>query len=222
MGQYAELMPLAIFAGAAAFAGAVFLWFRYRGKQRREALSRLAKETGLDFLPEDPSLISEGIGRLQLFNLGHSKRSRNVMRGKAHGTDTLLFDYSYTTGGGKNRSTHRATVAAFHNDKRELPHFEMRPERFFHKIGSAFGYQDIDFESNSGFSKSYLLRGPDAQAVRGLYGPSVLQHFEIYPGWCVEGGGGWLACYRADRRVEPGDMWTFLDEARVLLSVFPQ
>jgi hypothetical protein len=46
-----------------------------------------------------------------------------------------------------------------------MPHFALRPEKAWHKIGSWFGHQDIDFDSHPRFSSTYLLRGGDESAI---------------------------------------------------------
>ena len=104
--------------------------------------------------------------------------------------------------GGRSRHDYRQTVAAF-KFLAALPQFDLRPENFLHRIGSAFGYQDIDFDSNPEFSKRYLLRG-DEEQVRRLFTPSLLMFFEqLEKGWSVETSGPWLMAYRLGKQLKP-------------------
>lgn len=67
-----------------------------------------------------------------------------------------------------------------------------RPEHTFHKIISAFGYQDIDFGNRPTFSSKYLLRGPDEQGIRNLFIDALLGFYEMNEGTSTDGGGSQL------------------------------
>lgn len=220
MAEFEHLIPFG-FIGLFIFIAVVAVGRHYyREKKRRQALADEAYHLGLEFVP-DADLGGSEFARCQLFNQGHARSFFNVMHGEAHGRELYVFDYKYTTGSGKNSSTHRQTVAAYLAGKDDLPQFELRPEHFFHKIGSLFGYQDIDFGTNPGFSKSYLLRGKDERDVRGVFRQDVLYHFESKPGWCVESSGRWLVIYRSSKRVDPEQMRAFVDDADTIVSIFP-
>lgn len=100
-----------------------------------------------------------------------------------------------------------------------LPEFQLRPENVFYKVMSALGYQDIDLENRPEFSKAYLLRGTDEAEIRRVFNPEIAQHFERYPGWCVEAGGRWVVVYRAGKRVKPDDLRDFIDDGGQIASV---
>ncbi len=110
-------------------------------------------------------------------------------------------------------------MALFPASARRIPDFVLAPENLFHKIGQAFGYQDIDFESHPDFSKRYLLRGPDEAAIRAAFAPAALSYLEQHVGWHVEVKDETAAVYRAGKRVKPEDLPTFLEDARAILRV---
>jgi len=182
-------------------------------RRRREAMQRVAAEIGMDFLADDQSVLNKDITRFHLFRRGRARRVRNVMMGLVADLQAYLFDYKYTVGGGRNARTFRHTVAAFHVPQRALPGFELRPESLFHKIGSALGFQDIDFPSHPAFSARYLLRGEDEAAIRDLFNDDVLRFFEQCPSLCVEARADWIVVHRPGRRVAPDDIAGFLEEA---------
>ena len=64
-----------------------------------------------------------------------------------------MFACRYVTGGGKHTRVIRQTVIYFRSPQLHLPEFALRPENLFHKMGAAFGYQDIDFDSHRKFVK---------------------------------------------------------------------
>src|SRR5262245_9990233 len=158
------LLPLGLFTAFGAVAIVVWYLHYLWEKRRTEAMRHFAEEMGFDFSAEpDPSFIAE-VARLHLFDRGHSKRFGNLMRGEANGLEVRLFDYWYRTGSGKSKSTHVQTVLCFLLPGEPLPSFSMRPQNFFHVIGTWFGYQDINFEEHPKFSGKYLLRGEDEEA----------------------------------------------------------
>ena len=122
------------------------------------------------------------------------------MRGNSGDAYVTIMDYQFTTGGGKNSSTFRQTVIVFESDELQLPSFSLRPENFFHKIGSAFGYQDIDFDSFPEFSKNYLLRGINEQAVRDTFNYDILSYCERQKNLCLEGVDKRLIYYQSGKR----------------------
>jgi len=213
-------MIILLVLGAAAVAGAgLFLSYRL-DRKRAEALARLAADLRLAFTPDgDETGLSEHAA-LHLFSQGHSKKIRNLMRGRVRDSDIAVFDYRYTVGAGKNRHTYSQTVISLHPQGRGLPAFSMRPEHVFHKIGSLVGYQDIDFETNPAFSKRYLLRGPDEAAVRNTFTMRVLMFFEAEEGLCVEADGRTLIVYRHSKRIKPEDLREFIDTGMRIADLF--
>ncbi len=190
----------------------VLVW--YSQKWRRDRLERLAQEMGFSFDAKGETLGAVGCQGLPL--LQRAAVLSNVLRGHYNAVETVLLDCQ--TGRGK-QAVHQ-TVACFRL-ARGLPAFELRPESVFDKIGAAtLGYQDIDFEANSAFSKSYLLRGADEASIRALFNDTVLRFFEQQKGWWVEAMGDWLGVYRRGRLVSPGKIKSFLEEARGVSQVF--
>lgn len=206
------LFPILFFGGFAAIAILVFYLNYLWEKKRTEAMKQVADEMGFDFVGSPDSSMFAEVGGLYLFEQGHSKRFGNLMSGEANGMELRLFDYWYTTGSGKSKSTHVQTVVCFLLYNAGLPPFSMRPQNFFHTIGTWFGYQDINFESHPQFSSYYLLRGNNEEAVRQLFTQQALDHFETIKGTCVEGGGDVLVCYRAAKRTDPKELRTLMEE----------
>jgi hypothetical protein len=174
---------------------------------------------GFEYLPQGDASLMVDLTGLPLFSQGRSKKITGLMRGRARDREVALFDYTYITGSGKHRHTWRQTVAGFRFDGPPLPKFVLRPEHLFHKLGSLFGYQDIDFDSHPAFSKRYLLRGDDEPAVRHAFTSEVLEFFEANPGLTVEGADGRLVVYRPGHRAKPEAVRDLLDEGLSVLSL---
>jgi hypothetical protein len=147
-------------------------------QKRTVELAELATDMSLDFAPQGDAALESELAHLSLMKRGRARKLLNLVRGETQNVDLALFDYQYTTGGGKNQTTHRISVVAFASGLLNLPPFELGPENFLHRIAGAFGYQDIDFAGYPRFNKKYLLRGPDEDAIRQIFTEDVVQHFE--------------------------------------------
>jgi hypothetical protein len=215
-----ELMPFLPFilaGGVAIMAIAILVWRGASESSRRKKVEALSYTLGFDYAAEDTSLLESRFAALPLFSHGRRKRATNVLRRRESGGETLLFDYRYTTGSGKNSSTHYQTVYAVHRPGLSLPELELRPENLLHRIGGAFGYQDIDFAAFPEFSRRYLLRGKDEEAVRRAFTPALLQTLERRPGWSLEASAETVIVFRRGKRPKPDELHTFATASEELV-----
>ena len=133
-----------------------------------------------------------------------------------------MFGCRYVTGGGKHTRVIRQTVIYFRSPQLHLPEFALRPENLFHKMGAAFGYQNIDFDSHRKFPKKYLLRGNDEQKVREVFTHELLAFFEAEEGISAEGSGDQLIFCRGGERISPEDVRPFMEEGLQVFRLFRQ
>lgn len=189
---------------------------------RRKKIAQVADEMGFSFEKSCPSPDEFGCGHLDLFQKGRSRRGRNLIQGMLEDVQVALFDYRYTTGHGKHKHTYHQTVAAFVLPTAVFPGFTLCRESFFHKIGQLVGFQDIDLPDHPDFSKRYLLRGKDEQAVRGFFGDKAVQFFEQFnEKWNVEAEGRCLVVYRPSKLVSPSRLADFLHRSWEMFLAFP-
>jgi hypothetical protein len=214
--EHGLLLFYAAFFGLAALVVAAML---QQEKERRDAFAKTAVRLGLKFEPRADALIEE-YGVLPLFSHGHTRRTANVMGSGAGDRPSAVFDYQYTVGSGKSSTTTRQTVAVFHFEGKSLPSFTLEPEGALHKLGEAFGYHDLDFQSHPGFSAAYFLKGQDQGAVRQLFQLALLAHFQQERGWQVEGGADRLAVYRSGTLVKPEELYAFVEGAARIARLF--
>ena len=206
---------------------AILIWsFFRREKERTAQFKQIADRMGLLFYPKGDATFLENLSHLHLFSQGHSKKVSNLLRGvsgQLGGTDQAevrIFVYRYVTGGGQHSRSVRQTVIAFRSPELHLPQFALRPENLFHKIGAAFGYQNIDFDAHPKFSKKYLLRGNDEQKIREVFTRQLLAFFETEEGVSVEADGGRLIFYRRGKRIRPEDVGPFMEQGLRVLRLF--
>ncbi|MHC4106324.1 MAG: hypothetical protein ACYSR9_15380 [Planctomycetota bacterium] len=215
------LIPVLIAGFIAAVVGLI-IFFVIMEKKRRQALQILAGQLGFNFSQKDDQDLIAQLSFFDLFSKGHSRRINNIMEGEIEDSYVIIFDYRYTTGGGKNSHTYNQSIILFLSDTLNLPKFALRPENVFHKIGKVFGYKDINFDHYPVFSKKYLLRAEAEQIVREMFNENVIRHFESTPNLCLEAGGNQLIFYRSSKRVKPEQIRTFLDEGFKAYQLFIQ
>jgi len=186
---------------------------RRRERERTETLRREAETAGLAFEPKADVDAVRSLGNVQLFERGHSKRVKNLMTGRLGNQQVAVFDYQYTTGSGKNQHTSTQTVVLLPSAKGSLPDLQMAPENPLYKIAEVLGYQDIDIDSSPEFSRRYIVKGADEEAIRAALYPNATSYFAAHEGWTVEVRSGTVGIYRANRRPKPEDIRSFIDEA---------
>ena len=198
-----------------------------RDEQRLKKLKDFAEQMGMEFSAKGDSALLESLSAFDLFSQSGVKIT-NVLHGDSeqlgYGEDfeVRILEHIYSSG----ESTISQTVICFRSPQLSLPDFSMRPEHFFHKIGSVLGYQDIDFESHPTaveFSKKYLLRGKDEQKIRALFTDTVLTFFSVDRDkvW-LEGSGDQLISYRWCQLIEPEDIPAFMKEGFEVFRLFVQ
>ena len=216
--------PICPLAAVGEDGGGVFVlivYFIWRMEMKRtERFQLIAREIGLPFFPKGDAALLESLRHFHLFSQGRSRKITNMLHGESNDVELAVLDYRYTVGSGKNSHTYRQSVVYFRTPVPTLPKFAVRPEGFFHKIGGAFGYQDIDFESHPEFSRSYLLRGADEEAIRELFDEKRISFFESQKKICVEGGGDQLIFYRQRNRIDPEKVEELMQEGFQVLGLF--
>ena len=199
--------------------GSSILIFWRMGMIRTEQFALISAKLKLNFFPKGSPSLFERLKPFHLFSKGWSRKIKNLMEGEANKVELAIFDYQYTTHGGQHPQTHRQSLLFIRSPKLNLPDFSLRPENVFHKIGSAFGDKDIDFETHPIFSKSYLLRGDNEAAIRGLFNNELLNFIQSQQNISIEGSGDQLIFYRHKNRVKPEEVESFMEEG---FQVFDQ
>ena len=215
-----SMITTLIILGSLVLITVIVLLIKHFEKKRREALEAVAIAMGLVFSAKPDENLLPSLGQFPLFSMGHSKKIKNLMQGTVKRMKILLFDYKYTTGGGKNSHTHQQTVMLVQSDVIQLPSFSLKPEHVFHKIGKKFGYQDINWESHPAFSDKYLLRAADVEACRSVFTEKVLEYYEQRPGLSTEASGDKLLFFRTSKKVKPEVYPDFLKDGLHIFALF--
>lgn len=201
-----------IFAGIILFVVLGIGWSFFAEKKRREAIGEMAEELGLTYTPNEDSVLRSSLEGFKLFNTGRSRKMYNVLSGDSGEVTLAIFDYKYTTGSGKNSQTHLQTVIAIQSQELNCPAFRMRPENIFDRVGSALGFQDIDFDEYPEFSKLFVLQGSNETAIRSFFTADLARFFESKKGHCVEAQAGCMLFYKSGKRRKPDQLKDLLAE----------
>lgn len=140
-------------------------------KKRKAAVQAAATEMGLAFTP---TLIGTDQQLFETFELAHVGDQREASSATIADSGELrmvLFDYKYTVGSGKNKTTRYYSVVMAVSNSLVLPQFSMTPESFFHRMASFFGFKDIDFDDDPAFSDQFLLKGENEGDIRSFFTP---------------------------------------------------
>jgi hypothetical protein len=199
----------------------IILFFVYTIKQekkRTEALKNLADSIGFTFNPK-PMAEDYPTTTFQLFDIGHSKRFNNGMTQEKNGVKISMFEYFYTTGSGKNSTTHSQTVTLFSSSKLKLTQFILRPEGLFQKIGELFWAKDIDFEDSLVFSKKYQLKSAFEEETRAAFTKNIRDFLTDKGSYSIEGNGSSLLIHTG-RRIDITLISDVLQERVSLFQLF--
>lgn len=203
---------------------AIIVWSFIYEQKRNKKMGEIATSLKLKFHLGDGffNLITELSSVLHLFTLGSSKRISNMMEDVIGDMYVRIFDYSYTTGSGKNRSTTSKTVLLIESEEFNLPGFNMTPENFLSKLGSMLGFRDINFETHPDFSKKYYLKGEDEESIRRVFKKDILEHYEqLTEVLCTEGRGKYLLFYKTNvNRLDPEEIPNLLGDGLKVAELF--
>ncbi len=154
--------PLIIVAFIFVFIAVAVMGHR-QAKARRAMLAAWAAENGLHFDESRRRDVDDQFPGFDLFRRGSGRYGENFMTGARGSFCLTVFEYHYKTesGSGDNRRTHhhRYTVVIL-QPPFPLKPLSVRAEGFWDKITSAFGWDDIDFESAE-FSRRFHVSAPD-------------------------------------------------------------
>jgi len=160
-----EIALLLLIAGAFV---AIWLVTQQIEKKRRQRVIDLAKQLALELHWLLPDEDRNRFSRFDLSGKGRNQHAGMTLIADNGDTRITLFDYSFVTGNGKNKSTHHWAVAQCRDARLTAPDLQIEPETWVSRVGSLVGYQDIDIPEDPEFSKKFLVRGGAEEAIRAF------------------------------------------------------
>jgi len=205
------LFVVAFFVAFFALVGGLLYWSYVSNKKRIEGFEEEAEAMGLTFTQQPDASFTDHYAHFKLFSRGRRRRVSNLIQGDSGDVTLQIFDYRYTTGSGKQTRHHLQTIASLKSSQLNIPSLTIHPEGFLSRIGNKMGFQDIDFDSHPTFSKMFVLKGDNEEAIRNFLTPTMLEYFEDHQGIFLEASGDTLFFYNSSRRIKT-------DEIKDLLS----
>ena len=145
-------------------------------QERRAALAAYAASAGLRFHPDKIRRFDRQYPEFDFMRCGSNRYAYNLMTGLWDTFELTVFDYHYqtTSSNGKTTTTHHH----FYNAIFLRPHYPLTPlrirrENFFDRMGAAFGFDDIDFESAE-FSRQFHVSSPDKKWAFDVVHPRTM------------------------------------------------
>jgi hypothetical protein len=164
-------------------------------KKRREALRLWAQQRGWRLAPLKIKSMHRDYPALKVFQKGHSRYAKNIIKGELNGRPVMMMDYRYTVGHGKNRSTHNRGVVILACDFPTVPLF-IRRENPLDRVGEFFGADDIDFESSE-FSRKFFVKSADKKWAYDIIHTRTMDYLMKTPScFTIEFGFGEIAIYQ--------------------------
>ena len=175
--------------------------YNYEMKQTagyRDAAAYLGLEYSHDVVV-DSALKNNPVFRVGFLGSGH-----NALIGSYHDVKLLFFNFQYEVPDADDTDHYFRSVVVYEDPEREIPEFHMRLKGFGDNI---FGLLDdegeVEFTDDPPFSKKYRVIGPDAEALRQLFGPAAQSALTASPrGWAIAGLDHRVIIYADDRMDE--------------------
>jgi len=162
-----------------AIVAAIVIWIVIMvGKKRTAAWEGISQRLGATFTPKGSNVFATF--PFQLFNTGSSRKMKNHLQWESEGVNVHLADYQYTihsyTGRNRTSKTYRQTICILEKEGLDLPRTYVRRQMaLLDWVGNKFGAQDINFEEDPEFSKSFVLKGDEVRTPQ-IVGPELRQH----------------------------------------------
>ena len=197
-------------------------------QERLRGLQQLADELGLTFDPTHDQDHDDEYAQFGIFRRGHSRVAKNTLRGRLplFGTACTVcagdFRYKETRQSGKDRktSTYRFSYVIVHPPW-AVPPLVIRREGVFDRIAGAFGFDDIDFESEA-FSRRFYVQSPDRRFAYDLLHPRMMEFLLAEQPPMLELERGALCLADGSRRWSPDEFRQQLAFLRRFADLWPR
>ena len=164
-----------------------------RDQKRRRLLRAWARSQGFT-MHDGRSGWEREYPAFDLFDRGTGRRTTLHLAGEADDRRVRCLDYRYTTGGGKNRRTHRFGLVVLDTGTPVIP-LQIRPEHLLDRVGEFFGHDDIDFESAE-FSRRYHVSSSDRRWAYAVIHGATMDYLLGMSGLTIAFGFGEIAVWR--------------------------
>ncbi len=218
-----DMLPVIIVVVVLLVAGAV-IYSVLQARARRQALAEWAGQQGLAFAPDNVRDMDERFPAFACLREGRNRYAYNVAEGVWHERSVLAFDYHYetqsTNSKGESETTHWYFSAVIVGSAVPLKPLLIRPEGFFDKVKSFFGFEDINFESAE-FSRKFFVQSPDRKWAYAVLHQRAMEFLLVSPVFSLSFDARSVIAWRG-ATLKPEEFTQALTLVRGLLDQLPE
>ncbi len=165
---------LVLFALAIGVVVAIAIHQHKLEQERMAAMRRFARMWRLRYKVRDRAFAKQYEPGFKTLRRGTNRYAFNLLRGEHEGRQLAIFDHHYEVKTKDSTSHYHRTMLLMRLDV-DLGKIELRPENWGDKVSSAFGFDDIDFESAE-FSRRYYVQAGDKRLAYALFHPKMIEY----------------------------------------------
>ncbi len=202
--------------------------FAYSIWWRRNQLKKFAEAQGLQYdVPEHKQRVQQLLDTrddIPLFSGENSKRkckhALSATIGDAFFT-VCEISFEFLARRSSKSSTYDSyTVALIISETSDFPSMHLEPEGWGWKITTKLmGFQDIDFEDHTPFSKKYVLQGPDEDAIRAFLDKDKLDALTAQPAYFIDASKDILLLYYKKSGHKPKKLKQLAESANEIFKI---
>ena len=216
-------VPIVI-VGFIALVAASMIVGAVQAKKRREALAAWAAAHDLRYAREKDRSFDERFSSFKCLRQGDGRYAFNICSGDWGGRRIVAFDYHYETHStdskGRRQTHDHYFSAVIVRANLPLKPLLIRAETIFDKIGSVFGFDDIDFESAE-FSRRFHVSAADRKWAYDVLHPRAIEFVLGAPRFSVEFDTAHVIAWRGHRRADPAQHEAAIGLVEGLLDRLP-
>jgi len=210
--------PVVVLLIVIAFAG-LFAFALYAAAKRRKELGQWAAQRGLRFDSSSSYDMDSRYPDFKSLHQGRSRHAYNIITGTLGERRITAFDYKYTTGSGKNKSTHTFSAMIVQSPIPLKPLY-IRREHFFDKITEFFGADDIDFESAE-FSRKFFVKSTDKKWAYDVLHQRMMEYLLTTPKYSIQMSGDSIIAW-STLTFKPDEFQSAFDTIEGVIERFPE
>lgn len=214
------------FCGVAIIIYAISLLFDHI---RTTKLKHLAPLLGMTFTWDDPEQnLDKELKHLMMPSINYKRIVYNVLCETSVDAPIHVADYiieaSPIRGGATNsfylfsKSIHR-TIFYINTKDLDLPYFTMKPKSLLYKLGLK-GKRAIDFSQSHVFSKNYVVKGINEEAIYQLFNRQIRDYFTQHSGVYINAEGQRLVISVSIKRVSVKKLPDFIRQGKEIAQLF--
>ena len=186
------------------------MFFGRSKANRPEQLSSLASKLEMQFESKDEFGLVKRLGDFRLFKKNGKKKMLNLMINQNFFLSTKVIVFDLEIRDDDNGEYSKQTVFFVESKELSLPHFFIRPEEFFDRVGKFLRLTDeIEFEEHPEFCKSYWVVSDDEALVRRMVTDDFARFFSIEKKWRLEGLNYYMIFYQNGKLFSPNEIEQF-------------